>query len=86
MATIMSLTTAIGKLPPWRVVAVCPSEPVPMDRHTNGRTIDCDDKLEHDLIGASEAKEQHLRISRGPDGGRSYQGLQRHGHGDGVHT
>ena len=86
MAAIMSLTTAIGKLPPWRVVAVCPSEPVPMDRHTNGRVIDCDAKPEHDLIGASEAKEYHLRTSRGSDGGRSHQGLQLHGHGNGVHT
>ena len=63
-----------------------PSEPVPMDRHTYGRIIDCDAKPEHDLIGASEAKEYHLRTSRGSDGGRSHQGLQLHGHGNGVHT
>ena len=63
-----------------------PSEPVPMDRNTCGRTIDCAAKPEHDLIGVSEAKEYHLRTSRGSDGGRSNQGLQLHGHGNGEHT
>ena len=82
MATIMSLTAAIGKLLPWLIVAVCPSEPVPMVRHTYVRIPIATLSLSTNLSGTSEARVCHPRTNKGgamamgmvctpnPEGGR----------------
>ena len=65
MATITSLTAAIGKLLRWLIVAVCPSEPVPMVRHTYVRVSIATISLSTNLFGASEARVCHPRTNKG---------------------
>ena len=86
MATVMSLRAAIGKLLSWRSVVVCRAEPVTIDRHTYDRLSITTISPSLTLLVRRRLKTATFTPLGGVNTPDPTTGLQRYGHGGGVHT